>query len=182
LKKIGCDYTVLGKEIKNWNNLYKVDLISKYLEKTDSETILYLDSTDVLVVGDIDESILKKKKCKMLFNAELKFYPSCPSLEEEERFEKSVCENQYFALNAGCWMGEVSFVKKIIQDFFDLDLEIENHVEENKNKLEKIRITNSDQFRWHILYKKNFPEIQIDSRCELFQNIFMHSKTDFLLI
>lgn len=178
LKKIGIEYTVLGKEIKQWNNIYKVKLIKDYLYKTKSKFILYLDSTDVLIIRDLEETILSKKSCKMLFNAEVKFYPSCKSLYKEEEFEKSISPNEYFALNAGCWIAEVDFLKKVIVDFINIDKKIDKYIDANES-LNKEKIINSDQFRWHILYKKNYPNIKIDNMCDFFQNIFLHSEKDF---
>jgi hypothetical protein len=179
LKRIGIDHLVLGKQVEKWNNLYKLKLIVDYLEKSKPEQILYVDSTDVLVIGDITEcdNILQKNKCKMIFNAELKFYPQCPSLKCNEEFEIRTSPNEYFALNAGCWIAESDFLLSVLEEILNMDMT--SHVIENKGKIEEFRITKSDQFRWHILYKKYYPKIKLDHKCDIFQNIYLHNHFDF---
>lgn len=181
LTELGLSFLVLGKDIKNWNNILKVKLIYESLKNISEDYIIYLDSTDVCITGDIFNSIevLEKNKCEILFNAELQFYPSCPSLDPIEQFEKNNSNTDYFALNAGCWIAKKEFLEPILNEL--LNMNVEDHLLKNKGYIEEFRITGSDQFRWHILYQKYFPQIKVDENCDLFQNIFLHKFSDFAI-
>lgn len=179
LNSIGIKFLPLGKKEKIWNNILKIQLVLEHISKCEAEQILYIDSRDVVVVGDIAQcdGILEKYSCRMLFGAETNFYPKCPSLEQTEVFERQMSTNDYFALNAGCWIGDKEFLKTVMREALDIDLT--GHLSENRGAIEKYRITESDQFRWHLMYERHQPEIKVDHRCELFQNIYLHKRSDF---
>jgi hypothetical protein len=179
LNSMGLKYTALGKDIKNWDNILKIQLVLDHISKCEAEQILYFDSRDVVVVGDIShcDDILDRRQCSMLFNAETKFYPKCPSLKGTEMFERQRSPNEYFALNAGCWIGKTEFLKDALEDALDMDLS--RHLSENKGAIEEYRIIKSDQLRWHLLYERLHPKIKVDHRCEMFQNIYLHKRSDF---
>lgn len=179
LKRMGLNYVRLGMGIRKWNNIMKAELLYDYLELSRPEQVLYLDSTDVVPVGDMSscDTALDEAGCGMLFSAETRFYPQCPSLSGVERFERSTSPNEYFALNAGCFLARGDFLRGVLPDFFAVD--IERHLEENKGALEPIRVSGSDQFRWHILYKTHHPLITLDHYCRIFQTAYLHKASDF---
>lgn len=181
LSNLGVSFIVLGKEIENWNNLLKVELILNNLNEIYEDNIMYLDSTDVCIIGDIYNSIevLEKNNCDMLFNAEKQFYPSCPSLDSIENFEIKMSDTCYFALNAGCWIAKKEYLRRILPEL--LEINVDKYLLESYGHIEPFRISESDQFRWHILYKKHHPRIKVDKNCELFQNVFLHKHNDFIL-
>lgn len=179
LKSMVVPYVVLGKEFKNWNNILKIELILNYIKKYCPEQVLYMDSIDVVVLGEMEkcDHILEEKNCKMLFSSEKKFYPKCPSLENVENFEKEKSPNEYFALNAGCWIGNCEFLVRVLSEA--LYMNMDEHKKKNSKYLEEYRITKSDQFRWHILYERYYPEIQLDHFCQIFQSLYLHNYSDF---
>lgn len=181
LKSCGMNYTILGRDIRDWRNAYKINLIFEHIKTCNSKQILYIDSFDSILVSDICicDKILSEKKCKMIFGSETEFYPRCPSLYEVEMFEKTISPNEYFALNSGCWVGETAFLRTILDDMVEIEIGISEHLKKNKGHIDERRITNSDQFRWHIAYKKHYPKIQLDHYCKLFQNICFHEKNNF---
>lgn len=179
LSSMGIPYVALGKDIKDWDNILKMELVLNYIEKYQPLQVLYMDSIDVVVVGDIGkcDCVLEEHKCKMLFSSETKFYPRCPSLMNVEEFEKEKSPNQYFALNAGCWIGYSEFLAKVLKEALSMDMS--HYKEKNSRHLEEYRITKSDQFRWHILYQKHYPDIKLDHFCEIFQSLYLHEHSDF---
>jgi hypothetical protein len=181
LKNSGLEYTVLGKNVQNWDNMHKIKLVLDHMDKTRAKNILYMDSADVVVVGNLVPCVglFENMDCEIVFNAELKFYPSCPSLNNIEQFEKAVSPNEYFALNAGCWMGRKNFVRKMLEELLLID--INEHLEKNRGFIEDWRISKSDQFRWHLMHRKYHPKIKLDHGCLIFQNIFLHKPGDLAL-
>lgn len=179
LELMGIPYVALGKNVKTWNNILKVELVLNYIEKYRPSQVLYMDSVDVVVVGEMEkcDDILKDKNCKMLFSSETSFYPKCSSLESIENFEKEKSPNEYFALNAGCWIGNTDFLIEILKEALHMDMDY--HKKKNSKELEEYRITKSDQFRWHILYEKYYPEIKLDHFCEIFQSLYLHDHSNF---
>lgn len=178
LKNAGLRFTVLGKEIRDWDNMKKVKLVLDHLKESETKNVLYMDSTDVVIVDDLAPCIerFSNENCEILFNAELKFYPSCPSLSEIEEFERKISPNEYFALNAGCWIGRREFVTDVMEEL--LDIEINEHIEANRGFLDEWRVSKSDQFRWHLLYHRHSPRIKLDHECSIFQNVFLHGSGD----
>lgn len=179
LRGMGLEYVKLGGGVKEWDNTFKSRLMEEYLVGHSGGQILYIDSKDVVVVGDLSvcDTALERLGCGMLFSAEEKFYPRCATLASVESFERSVSPNEYFSLNAGCLLADAGFLKEAIGDFWKID--IQDHVRKNKGTLASYTVAHSDQFRWHLLYERYHPQIRLDHGCELFQTTFMHTHADF---
>lgn len=179
LRRMGVGYVRLGEGLSEWNNLKKVRLMGEYLKGHRGGQILYIDSSDVVVVGDLSrlDGLLGRLGCGMLFSAETEFYPSCPGFGDLESWERSVSPNDYFALNAGCWLADPSFLVSLIREFWRLDLSA--HLEASRGVLQYHTVAKDDQFRWHLIYRMFRPSVRLDHGCDVFQTTFLHSPSDF---
>jgi hypothetical protein len=118
LDKMGIEYTVLGKDIGKWNNVFKILLTNKALENVSTKYVIGLDSCDVIVLDDPNKIIgrFKKMNCRMLFNSQSYCYPRLNKSGQPHdfvEFENSInqgYDNCY--LNAGAWVGETEFCKE----------------------------------------------------------------------
>lgn len=153
----GIEHHVLGKDIgKKWNNVKKIELLVEFLSILKSEFVLYADSSDAVLVGDLNETLnhFKNTPCKMIFNAEKNFWP--PTMKNQKEFEQNVAKPPFQYLNAGVWIGETKFCEKVFK------LALANN---------PTNMPNSEQMRIKPVYKKLHPEIQIDDTCQIFQSV-----------
>jgi hypothetical protein len=157
LESLNIDYICLGKGIKWETNRNKPKLLLEYIKNIKTNYILGLDCYDVMIIGNIFNIIekFKKFKCNLLFNSTGTVFP--PD-EGCEFIEKSRCEGPFCFFNTGAFLGETNFIEST---FSKLDFS-------NKDWI------HSDQFIIRKLYHSLYPQIQIDSMCEIFQimNLF----------
>lgn len=153
-KSIQGQCSVLGKTINEWKNSIKIELLVNFLESTESKKskyILSLDSSDVSIHSI--ENILcvfASKKCRLLYNAEIKRWPSHCFCVEEELFLKPFCH-----LNAGAFIGERNFILEFYRECLSL---VKPETKSEQECVKKI-------------YMKRYPDIIIDDRCEIFQTL-----------
>jgi hypothetical protein len=153
------NFIVLGQGIKNWMNKLKIELLKKTILEIKTEYILSSDSSDVLLVNDLNDLIPKFENlnCKMIFNAEKNIWPT-DLPDEIINFEKSTANSNIFPfLNAGLWMGKTNFIKTKLAEI-------------NKYKFHT-KHSMSEQIYYKFLYFEAYPKIILDYKCEIFQNI-----------
>lgn len=146
------DFYVLGKEIKNWKNKCKLQLLSDSLKTIKNEFILVSDSSDVVVLKDLNNIIKDfiKLNCQAIFNGEKRQWPLNITKEIDE-FEKT----QPLYLNAGLWMA----YKRFAETMLDYCLSISSSED------------NSEQLFYKMCYYNLYPKILVDAECKLFQGL-----------
>lgn len=157
----GIPLTVCGHGINPWiNSRDKPRIIHNALLKIDSEYVLYADSRDVVIVGNLDytiERFLSKYDCDLLFGADRMNWPA---IHIFRNFEASIAENQtsqFRYLNGGTWIGKTSFCRT----FFSRAIQT----------MPVLEAPDSEQGILKLLFQKYYPRVQLDYRCEIFQNI-----------
>ena len=128
-----------------------------------------LDSHDLIVFGDPNLCLerLLKMDCDLVFNAELNFFPDYPIsyFRDCKQFEQSLNEGIFCYLNAGAWIGRRDFCLKFFSECDTIKL-WQMFDCRNYNLL-----FSDDQSVVHGMYKKYYPKVKLDYRCEIFQNI-----------
>lgn len=155
LKAAGVEFVVLGKDVINWKNRIKVNLLNEFVEKVDTEYLLVSDSSDVVIVRDISSIVsdFLEFKCDALFNAEKMIWPLNLDVDIIN-FERSLHASLF--LNAGLWIGKTRFAK-----------EITDHI----LKTEIGDKSNSEQVCYKYCYREYHPRMQVDFNYRLFQGI-----------
>lgn len=180
LKKRKIPHIVLGKEILVWNNLQKFALTLEAIKKHKFKYLIGLDSHDVLFLGDL-KRVLKKfksKKCELVFNCEKKFYPyfNDKYFLENKNFQDKVSKSIYKYLNSGCWMGKRDFCIKFFEECSKVRLW------EILDCTDKLKLYNCDQSVVHNVFKKYYPNVQLDYNCDIFFNISFINNNELRLL
>jgi hypothetical protein len=175
LDGIGVEYTVLGRHVKNWNNVYKLKLTVDALEKINTKYVIGLDSCDIIVVDDPNKLVerFKEKDCQLIFNSQCCCYPRLNI--DGQPFEFVEIENKLNTgkykncrLNAGAFIGETEFCKT----FFGSCLLIKPGIEKEWAISEQIYIKSN---------LHNYLNcVKLDYECELFQVIEEDQEKDIL--
>jgi hypothetical protein len=184
LDRMGVPYLVLGKGIKEWKNIYKVNLTCEALGNIKTKYVMGLDSYDVLLLGSPSEVVRRFEgfSCEILFNAVSKFYPDCHKFELDgerfitrdwQEFEARISDSYWRYLNGGAWIGKTSFCRKFFADC--LSRKTEELVDARKLPLKKgayhQRVADSEQAVLHWAFQDFFPQVQLDYNCEIFLNL-----------
>lgn len=178
------DYVILNEPMDKWNFFYKIKWLNNYLSKRKfkEKYVLFLDARDAILQDDpqkIIDIFLKKKNCKLLFNAtewDQDFWKKqnhwwCDDVKKIIKLnhpndyyhycKKNFANNFSVFLNSGGFIGELEYIKK----FFLF-------IEEN-TPIDIAHNFTSDQ-PLIITYLPLFPEIKIDYTFELFfRNTFI---------
>jgi hypothetical protein len=154
-------YACLGRGIKNWTNRLKIPLTLEFVKTVRTKYIIALDCYDVLVLGEIEEIIdrFRKTGAEILFNATGTNYPSCQRNKEIE--EKICVERPFNFLNSGAFIANRDYLEDFLSDV--------NSYEDEYT----MRYKSSDQIKYKPLYYKRYPDVRIDSTCEIFQIMFL---------
>jgi hypothetical protein len=155
LKFFKVPYVMKGRGTKNWRNTMKAGLLADYLPEINTKYTMGIDSHDVCLVKEangIIDVFESDFDCDMLFNGELVSYPKNNQLAkfEENCYQK---ESPFCYLNSGVWIAKTKFLKEVINDILVL----------------KSSRPRSDQEIYRKLHHKYYPQIQVDSKCKLFQ-------------
>jgi hypothetical protein len=142
--------TVMGADIKKWNNIHKISLIIDYLKSNQTDYVLSMDSSDVVVfcLGEIIEKFLLKN-CDILFNAEINCWPKDYS-DEKKWFREPFCY-----LNAGACIGKKESMLKFYSECLSF-VKVEDYSEQ--------KIVKQNFYKW-------YPKILIDDNCSIFQTL-----------
>lgn len=157
LQASGIDHVILGKGLSWSTNRLKPKTFIEHMYSIKTKYILAADCFDVLIVGDLNKLIdqLQSSQSKMIFNATGVVYPHDKAQRDTERM---MCADEPFRyFNSGIFIGESAFVRKM---YSLLDLDDENNL-------------SSDQYLLRKLYHAYHPEMKIDSKCEIFQVMFL---------
>jgi hypothetical protein len=159
LRGISC--IVSGFGIAPWvNSRDKPRVIYDALLGIDTEYVLYADSRDAVVVGDLSQAIERlsaKKGCDLLFGADRINWPALPAFRTFETSLPGSQTSQFRYLNGGAWIGRTDFCR----EFFSVAIRTPPVPE----------VPESEQGILKVLFQRFYPRVQLDYRCEIFQNI-----------
>ena len=155
LKFFKVPYVMKGRGTQNWRNTMKAGLLADYLPEINTKYTMGIDSHDVCLLKEangIIDVFESDFDCDMLFNGELVSYPTNNELAsfEEGCYQK---ESPFCYLNSGVWIAKTKFLKEVIKDILTF----------------KSSRPRSDQEIYRKLHQKYYPQIQVDSKCKLFQ-------------
>lgn len=122
LDKLGLDYLVLGKNIRNWRNINKITSALEVIDSIKTPYVMALDCFDVIVLRDPYEAVEKFKamNCDMLFNGEKYFYPDYGLMatgyysitDKWKNFEANIEKSVWKYLNSGALLAKTEFYKE----------------------------------------------------------------------
>ena len=167
LEHLGVPCLVLGEGVKEWvNSRDKPRLTAAAVDAIETKYVMGVDSRDAIVLGDPREIVARFERrfsCEMLFSADRLNWPN---LAEFKRFEESIPEasaGDFRFLNGGMWIGRTSFCR----EFFAAALE----------RRPVSSMPESEQGILKQLFPVYYPRVQLDYRCQLFQNLgLVHRK------
>lgn len=177
------DFVVLGRELKTWKHIHKLELIVDHIRShPEPGLLLHLDAPDVLVTGDLQavvDCFHSDFECDLLFGAEKNSAPGAKStrgisgpdagfISRLEAFEEASYQPPFQYLNAGCFIGR----KECILAFFSEALESRKHWQLSSRLHHGDYMYNDDQLVLRELHRKHHPRIQIDCRNKVFQNLY----------
>jgi hypothetical protein len=151
LEKRGLKYLV-GYH-NPWTHFERIALTLQMLRGISTKYVLGLDNYDVLLFGSPIEvlSRFKRMGCKMLVNAEVEFFPNGIWSRDWKEHELSKAKTEFCYLNAGVWMGEVSFCGEFLERCLSRRVDIDA-------KLNGYIIRDCDQVVWHRTWHECFSE------------------------
>ena len=153
-RHLGIDCQVIGREHATWSNRHKLTTAIEALRRCRESFALFADACDVLLVDGLEHLLPLPKEAQMLFMAENSHYPNDVPTRS---FEESVSEAPFRYLNAGVCFGRR-----------DRSLE---HFEAALTLCGSNDDWSCDQRALKMLYRERYPEIQLDSRCRVFQSL-----------
>jgi hypothetical protein len=161
----GIPHLVLGKQVTRWRPFVKLFLNAEALAHIDTEYVMGLDGSDVLMVGCPRRVLaaFKAMDCDILFSSERNSYPKAPFLYE---FEKSIGEGPYRHLNSGAWIGRTEVCRRFFEECVK---------EDNSDILAAHpakHVVADDQGVTRKVFRRYYPAARMDYRCELFQSMF----------
>lgn len=183
------DYIVLGKHLKQWKHIYKIQLILDYIKSNrQPDYILHLDAPDVLVVNDLQLAVdrfCSDFSCDLLFGAEKNSAPGSRTaggitieekrfIERIEQFEKAKYGPLFPHLNAGCFIGRKDFLLGLLSE----TLSNSKFLKASSIMHHGDYLFNDDQLIFREVHRDYYPRIQIDHTCRIFQNMYIIKKTE----
>jgi hypothetical protein len=198
LDKLGLDYLVLGKNIRNWRNINKITSALEVIDSIKTPYIMALDCFDVIVLRDPYEAVEKFKtmNCDMLFNGEKNYYPDYGLMATGnhaitdiwKKRENNVAESEWKFLNAGALIAKTIFYEEFLIKSLERYETIENRPEslplphaQAYKKHPAYKISNSDQLISHWLHYDYYPRIKIDYQMKIFFNTINTALDDKVL-
>lgn len=165
--RLGLNINILY--VDNWNtNRIKIFKTIEYLEQSDREFVLGSDCHDsILISHNIDRSILDRYGCRMIFNAETKFWPD--TMDTTRLSQKMLINGKFCYLNGGSWFG----YRNTCLSFFKLAANVSQKLQEYPY---------SEQVCLHEPYIEMYPMVKLDYRCEMFQIVNRVSNKDLTIL
>lgn len=168
LDRLGVEYVVLGKHIRQWKNIFKLDLTAEFLQHVKTPYVIGLDSIDTVVLSDPNEIVRRFKvlDCNLLFNSQSYCFPRLRQSGAPHyfvKFEDEINEGRYTNayLNAGAWVGTTEFCRVFFGNCKKVG-SLFSSPDENYWSF-------SEQAYVRATFPFYFPEVKLDYRCRIFQ-------------
>lgn len=159
-KAYGIDVNVIGMGDPYPNHFTKISKMYRYLDRLQPDDIvLFVDGFDVFFISSGDEIMTKflKKKVPCIFSAEKRWYPKNSGSDLKIPYPESRTAYRY--LNAGSYIGYVSFLKLMLEEIIDNKYSI---------PLSRYRRLNDDQYHFHRYFLQNQKFVHLDTETEMF--------------
>lgn len=165
---LGLPCMVLGQGVKEWtNSKHKPLLTAEAMQKIETEYIMGVDSRDAILLGDPSEILRRFKTsfaCELVFSADLMNWPNVPNFKKFEDACAQGIDSPYKYLNSGAFIGKTAFCSE-----FFAAAALTDPVPQAPR---------ADQGIFKKVFQAYYPEVQLDYKCELFQNIgFVYNQT-----
>lgn len=169
MKKFAIPFTILGKNIRNWKNIFKLNLVLQFLQQSKKKYVLALDSSDVLVIQHPNNILdfFKMQNCKMLLNASIRpfVYMEGPIPQIWQQYEESLSNEQYRYLNSGVWIAEKEYAIEFYKQCANINMEQMIYSKQISH-----HALYSDQARFKCVFLDN-PNTKLDYKCQVFQTL-----------
>lgn len=163
LDHLGIPYIVKGAGVSDWvNSRHKPLLTCEALEEAKTKYVMGIDSRDAMVIGDPRLIVLRFEQnfsCDMVFGADRMNWPNLPRFKVFEESRAGASGTDFKYLNGGMWIGRTEFCRK----FFQAALQTETLSE----------APDSEQGILKQLFQIYYPRVQLDYRCQMFQNLWL---------
>lgn len=166
LDKRGIQFKSIGEEYdNNWVNICKLKCGLDHLRSTKTKYVLTLDSSDIVVIGDILSRFDDFKNCghKVVLNSDVAHWPAA----FDSSFEMKVGRGLQRFLNSGAIIGETEFLINVYEKLNSVDLSGLLNIDQQLD----VCIKTDDQIRWKYVYKDFFPDMIVDYDNKYFQTI-----------
>jgi hypothetical protein len=158
---LGVPYRVFGAGVEPWVNAkHKPVVLRDALASIETRYVMYVDSRDAILFGSPHELLDRYRTrfdAAMVFGGDRMHWPPCTAFKEFELGLPKARDSDFHYLNGGCWIGETSYCHA-----FFVEACATPPVPEAPE---------SEQGILRQLFPHHHPRVQLDYRCELFQNI-----------
>ncbi len=158
--RLGLPVRVGGAEHAEWNNaIHKPPVILDLLDGIDTEWVLYADSRDVLIVDDPEVLVERMVdfQADMVFGACPVSWPNLPEFKNFEAGLPGAETSDYKFLNGGMWLGKVATARALFEDVRDAEI-LDVAPDSEQGKIRQV-------------LHRHVPQVGMDYRCTLFQNM-----------
>jgi hypothetical protein len=161
LEHLGVPYLVKGEGIKEWiNSKHKPQLTLEAVNAIQTQYVLGVDSRDAIIL-DNPEKIVNRFEadfsCELVFGADRLNWPNLPRFKAFEESIPGAQESEFRFLNGGIWIGKTDFCREFFQEAVQTEAVPE--------------APDSEQGILKQLFMRHHPKVQLDYRCQMFQNI-----------
>ena len=162
-ERAGLKVQVCGQGREPWvNSRDKPEALLEGLALVRTPFVLYADSRDAIVVSCLDKALREFREgfdgCRLLFGADRINWPHVRSFKKfEDGIAPPDSAEGFLYLNGGAWIGETEFARGFFEEVLDTEPVAE--------------AADSEQGRLKKLFPKFHPQVQLDYRCRLIQNL-----------
>jgi len=176
LERLGVPCRVLGSGIRPWKNILKISTLYDALQDTSTPYVIAADSPDVLVLRSpgCALELFSEFDCEVLYIADSSFWP--PEYQDVKVLEEEIAgaSSPFAYLNSGVLIGRTAYCRELFKEGMRL---AERHL-----AVPYVEGTSGagsdadDQSIMKRLYLANYPAVQIDMSCVMFQTLTYQDK------
>jgi hypothetical protein len=157
--RLGLRAEVYGHGIDPWVNARdKPRVLAAALAAIQTEFVLYADSRDAVLLDDPRLALERLPAgCDFWLGGDRINWPALPAFRTFERALPGAAESEFKYLNGGAWLGRTAFVREVFAEAAAMP------------PLDDV--PDSEQGILKTLFPRHVPRMQLDYRCEVFQNI-----------
>jgi len=180
LQLLGIRYYEIKGDPQQWTNYQKFTKLGKALDHIKQRFVIGLDAFDVLVLDDLRPLVKwfgQQDQAGIIFNGEKTFWPHLGPLHSAYGFEKQVVPDEACFLNSGVFIARTDFLRERFmpeytavnwrqlfptQEFFEEQVRLRYGTD--ALELQSVKADTDDQLVCHLVYKKLYPQVQVDSK------------------
>ncbi|MEW6280879.1 MAG: glycosyltransferase domain-containing protein [Candidatus Eremiobacterota bacterium] len=160
LERAGLSCTVLGQGVEPWvNSRNKPPLLLEAALAATTPYLLYADSRDAVLIDDPARAVevFRATGCGLLFGGDRMSWPALPAFRRFEQGLDGARDSDFRYLNGGTWIGRREFVVEFFREACRTPPVPE--------------APESEQGILRQLFPRFYPEVRLDYRCQVFQNV-----------